>query len=866
MSASVPAVTGLPVGTLTFLLTDLEGSTRRWEAQPRAMGAAMIQHDALVYAAVERHAGTMVESGREGDSVLAVFPRPKDAAECALEIQRSFRATTWPPDLALKIRIALHTGEVELRGGHYFGPPLNRCARSLALCHPGQTVLTLATRELLAEDGPPDAELTDLGIHQLKDLKRSEHLFQLTDRTRPERFPPVQARREYRTNLRILLTSFVGRQRELDELRGLAGRTRLLTLTGPGGAGKTRLAKELALERAGALTGGAWLVELAPVSDPALLPRTVATVLDLEEQQGRPLVETLVDRIGDSPMLLVLDNCEHLLRACAELAEALLGRCAELRLIATSREPLNIGGEVIWRAPSLVEDEAIALFIDRARSRSPRFELTEQNSDAIHRICAQLEGIPLAIELAAARTAVLAPDEIARRLDTGLALLGGGSRTAAPRQQTLEATIDWSYQLLDERERALLRRLSVFAGHFSLAAAEAVCASNDLPRASILEHLAQLVAKSLVQPFGDGYGCLNTIRAYARAKLSAAGEVATASSAHAHYYVAVASGRRRGALATWLEEMEEDHDDLRVALSWCVEADVDLAARLATALYEFWLVRGYALEARSVLEQLAARLPTASSLRARALIDAGVFAYTAGAFDTAPRLIRDGLAIARAIGDPALVARGLIDEGAVSLGTGALDRASGALEEAVAITKAIGNVPLEAWALHHLGTLAATRNDLAGAQANLGESLRLRRQIGTPDESGNTLAFIAVAAIRGGDLGAARAAIGEALAIAQGLRDKRAAWSLDVLACLTALEGSAERAIRLAGAAHATFESTATRPPEAWRRFTGPIMETARQTLGAEAADRAWDSGSLLTFEQALSYALDADAEPASSR
>jgi len=829
------------------------------------MRAAMVQHDAIVYAAVERHAGTMVESGREGDSVLAVFPRPKDAGEAALEIQRSFRAATWPEDLALKIRIALHTGEVELRGGHYFGPPLNRCARSLALCHPGQTVVTLATRELLAEDGPPDAELIDLGVHQLKDLKRSEHLFQLSDRTRPERFPPVQARREYRTNLRILLTTFVGRRRELDELRGLAVRSRLLTLTGPGGAGKTRLAKELALELADAMSGGAWLVELAPVSDPRLLARTVATVLDVEEQQSRPLVDSLVDRIAAGPMLLVLDNCEHLLHACAELAESLLGRCPELRIIATSREPLNIGGEVIWRAPSLAEHEAIALFVDRARARSPHFELTAQNDDAVRRICRQLEGIPLAIELAAARTAVLTPDEIARRLETGLALLGGGSRTAAPRQQTLEATIDWSYQLLDELERRLLRRLSIFAGRFSLGAAEAVCASDDLPRASILDHLAQLVAKSLVQPFGDGFGCLNTIRAYARAKLADAGEAATVSGAHARHYLALASGRRRGALATWLEEMEEDHDDLRVALAWCVANDPELGARLATALYEFWLVRGYALEARSSLEQLAARLPADSSLRPRALIDAGVFAYTAGAFDVAPRLIREGLAMARAVGDPALVARGLIDEGAVSLGTGALDEASSALDEALGIARDAGNVALEAWALHHLGTLAATRNDLPAAQAKLAESLRLRRQIGTADESGNTLAFIAVAAIRGGDLGAAREAIREALDIAQALRDRRAAWSLDVLGCLTALEGEAERAIRLAGAAHATFESTAARPPEAWRRFTGPIMDAARRTLGADAADRAWESGRRLTFEEALSYATEGETAPANS-
>ncbi|HEV2010231.1 MAG TPA: LuxR family transcriptional regulator [Candidatus Limnocylindria bacterium] len=855
----------LPVGTLTFLLTDLQGSTRTWEAHPRAMRTAMVQHDAIVYGAVERSAGTMVESGREGDSVLAVFARPRDAAACALEIQRAFRSTGWPDDLRLAIRIALHTGEVELRGGHYFGPPLNRCARSLALCHPGQTVVTLATRELLAEDGPPGVELTDLGIHQLKDLKRSEHLFQLTDLDRPEQFPPVQARREYKSNLRALLTSFVGRRRELAELRDLEARTRLLTLTGTGGAGKTRLAKELALEVADDMTGGAWLVELAPVSDPRLVARTVATVLDVEEQQGRPLIDTLAERCGESPMLLLFDNCEHLLTACAELAEALLGRCPGLRLVATSREPLNIGGEVTWRAPSLAADEGIALFVDRARSRSPGFELTDQNADAVARICRTLEGIPLAIELAAARIAMLTPGEIARRLDTDLALLAGGSRTASRRQQTLEATIDWSYELLSDDERTLLRRLAVFAGQFSLEAAESVCASADLPRASILEHLSQLVAKSLVQRIGDRYACLNTIRTYARAKLVDAGEVDAVSSRHASHCLELASSRRPGALATWLERVDIDYDDLRVALGWCAASEPETGARLAAALYEFWLIRGYVLEARASLDQVAARLPTGSVLRSRALLDAGVFAYTAGAPDVALVRIREGLTIARTAGDADLVARGRIDEGGVMLAGGALEPATYALEEALVIARRTGNGRQEAEALHHLGVLASLRGDLAVARSRFGESLDLRRRLGVRDESGTTLALLAVAMIQSGDLVAARAAILEALRVAQALRDRRAAWSLDVLACLAALEGNAERALRLGGAAEATFESTAVRPAAPWRRFTEPLMERARQLLGREAADPAWESGRGLTFEEALSYAIAGEAGPANS-
>ena len=856
---------GLPVGTLTFLLTDLQGSTRTWEARPRAMRQAMVLHDALVYGAVERHGGTMVESGREGDSVLAVFPRPQDAAACAIEIQGAFRAAAWPEDLRLKIRIALHTGEVELRGGHYFGPPLNRCARTLALCHPGQTIVTLATRELLAEDGPPGIELTDLGIHQLRDLKRSEHLFQLTDLSRPERFPPVQARREYKTNLRVLLSSLVGRRRELDELRTLQATTRLLTLTGTGGAGKTRLAKELALELADELPGGAWLVELASVSDPRLVARTVASALDVEEQQGRPLIDTIAERCAERPLLLVLDNCEHLLSACAELAEALLGRCPDLRIVTTSREPLNIDGETIWRAPALAEPEAIALFMDRARSRAPGLELTERDVAAVEAICRRLEGLPLAIELAAARVAMLSPEQIARRLDSGLDLLGGGSRTASRRQQTLEATIDWSYELLDADERTLLRRLSVFAGRFSLDAAEAICASPDLPRASILERLAQLVAKSLVQPISDRYGCLNTIRAYARAKLLEMDESAAVSAAHARYYLALAASRRPGELAGWLEQIEADYDDLRQALAWATGADPETGARIATALYEFWLIRGYALEARSALEQLAARLPERSASRARVLLDAGVFAYTAGAFAVAPVLIGDGLAIARADGDPDLVARGLIDQGGVTLASGDFASATQALGEALAIARTTRNGRLEAEALHHLGSLAGVRGDLPAAHERLTETLQLRRRLGIADESLTTLTLMAVTAARRGDLAEARGAIVEALRIGLALRDRRAAWSLDVVACLTAIEGNAERALRLGGAADAMFESTAVRPAAPWRGFTEPLMDRARQVVGADAADRAWAAGRELTFERALDYAVEGEASPASS-
>ena len=848
------------MGTLTFLLTDLEGSTRTWETQTRVMREAMLLHDTIIYGAIEANAGSTVESGREGDSILAVFTTAKDAARSALAIQRSFREAGWPSGLSLRTRVALHTGEVELRGGHYFGPPLNRCARLLALGHGGQILTTQATHELLVEDLPSQAELTDLGVHKLKDLKRSERIFQLTDLARPEQFPPLRSRVTYMTNLPIVLTRFVGREHEIAELRGMLEGTRLLTLTGTGGSGKTRLAKRLATEAAGTMTGGAWFVDLAPVSEVSLVARTTATALDLEEQQGRPLADTLAEHLAERPTLLVLDNCEHLLSACAELAERLLARCPELRILATSREPLNIGGEVTWRVPGLASSEAMQLFVERARSRSPQLEFSDRDAIAVGAICERLDGIPLAIELAAARVTMMPPEQILRRLDAGLGLLVGGDRTAAPRQQTLEATIDWSHSLLSAAERGLLRRLAVFSGGFSIDAAESVCDSDDLPRGQILELLSQLISKSLVQPVDDRFRLLDTIRAYARTKLLGAGELERTQRAHADYYLTLSSSRRPGRLAAWLEQMDDESDDLRAALAWCAGADPEMGASIAASLYEFWLGRGYAVEGRAFAAQLAGQLPTASALRARMLEDAGVFAYTAGDFAVAPTLVEQGLAIARRVGDRELIARGLAIQGGVALAAAQVDTAQRALDEALAIARALDRPKIEADALHHLGSLASVRGDPTLARARYTESLELRRRLGDADEAGTTLTLRAFVDILIDNLAEARSDIVEALELALALRDRRAGWSLDVLACIAAFDGDAVRALRLSGAARTVFESTAQHPPAMWSRFVDPLAQRARTRLGDEAANAEVAAGATLTFDQALHYALEPGA------
>ncbi|MEP7106130.1 MAG: AAA family ATPase, partial [Chloroflexota bacterium] len=640
----------LPEGTLTFLLTDLEGSTRAWEANPAAMRAAMEQHDALVQAAVAAHSGMQVEAGREGDSVLAVFRQASAAATCALALQRSLGTATWPGGLDLRVRIALHTGEAQLRGAHYFGQALNRCARLLALGHGGQVLLSTATRELLADELPPRAAVRDLGPHRLKDLTRPERVFELADLDRPGEFPPLRSGRAQGNNLPLQLTTFVGRGAELEELDRLQEEARLLTITGPGGVGKTRLAVELAgrlAERPDGAADGVWFVELAGISDPGVVPRAVATALDLEEQAGRAVEETLAAHCAERELVLVLDNCEHLVDRCAALAEQLLRAAPGLRVIATSREPLRVPGEVAWRVPALAATEARRLFAERTPTGSPGLEAADAEAGPVARICARLDGMPLAIELAAAQLAMMPVEEVATRIESGLPLAGTGSRTALPRQQTLEALIEWSHRLLDAEEGVLFRRLSVFAGDFSLAAAEAVGAASGLAPARVVPVLSELVAKSLLQPSEGRYRYLETIRAFAGARLQAAGEADAVRERHARYYAGLAAGWTPGERAAWLDRMEADHENLRAALGWAEARDPALAAGLGSSLYDFWYLRGYVSEGRDYLGRFLAALPPAADGRRHTLLDAAGLAYVAGDLESAEQLLDEGLEVAR---------------------------------------------------------------------------------------------------------------------------------------------------------------------------------------------------------------------------
>ena len=485
-------------GTLTFLFTDIEGSTRLWEEQPEAMGAAHARHQQIIREAVRAQEGTLVRERGEGDSTFSVFASASQAVSAAVALQRALNTGPWPPGAALRVRAALHTGQARISDDDYNSSSVNRCARLRAIAWGGQTLLSQATYELVRDEPLEGARFQELGLHGLKDLSRPERVFQLIHPELPRAFPAVRSLESVPNNLPQQLTSFVGREKEMAQVKGALSRARLLTLTGTGGAGKTRLALQSAADVLDDYPDGVWLMELASLADSTLLPQTVASILHVREEPGRSAGEALLGFLKDRTVLLVLDNCEHLLDAGARLADDLLRSCPGVCILATSREALGITGEQTFRVPSLTapdarqtytadgltQYESVRLFIDRAVLSQPAFAVTNGNAPAVAQVCARLDGIPLAIELAAARVKALSVEQIAARLDDRFRLLTGGSRTALPRQQTLKAAIDWSYDLLSEDEKTLLRRLSVFAGGWTLEAAEAVCADPPESAAS----------------------------------------------------------------------------------------------------------------------------------------------------------------------------------------------------------------------------------------------------------------------------------------------------------------------------------------------------------------------------------------------
>jgi len=558
----------LPTGTVTLLLADVEGSTRLWETQPGEMTAAIARLNQAVSDVIAAHDGVRPVEQGEGDSFVAAFARASDAVAAAVTLQRA-------PLAPIRLRIGVHTGEVQLRDeGNYAGPTINRTARLRDLAHGGQSVLSGATEPLVVDRLPAGAWLTDLGTHPLRDLPRPERVVQLCHPDLVNEFPPLRVSGTVvSTRLPAQLTSFVGRAAQLTQLRELLAGNRVVTLTGAGGVGKTRLAIQVASQLTGEFGDGVWYVDLAPLTDPELVPVTVTRALGLPDQPGRSTMDSLLRFVRDRQMLVVLDNCEHLLDASADLVVAVLSGAARLTVLATSREAIGVAGEVSWRVPSLsLDGEALELFADRARHARPDFVVGDDNAATVGEICARLDGVPLAIELAAARVRALSLAEILDSLHDRFRLLTGGARTAVRRQQTLRASVDWSHALLTEPERALFRRLAAFRGGFDLDAAQAVAGGGDVERYQVLDQLTLLVDKSLVVADDSGrrtrYRLLETVRQYALEKLAESGEGDAVWSRHRNHYTALAAVLDAPAGSDYeqrVDQAETEFDNLRAA-------------------------------------------------------------------------------------------------------------------------------------------------------------------------------------------------------------------------------------------------------------------------------------------------------------
>jgi predicted ATPase len=838
------------------------------------MRLALARHDALMRTAIEGHDGHVFKT--IGDAFCAAFRTAHNALAAALTAQLALTSEAWPDGVTIKVRMALHTGVTEERDRDYFGQPLNRVARLLSTGYGGQVLLSLLTEKLARDLLPAAVSLRALGEHRLRDLNRPETIFQLLHPDLPAEFPPLKSldNRDLPNNLPLQLTSFIGRDKEMAQVKVLLTKTRLLTLTGSGGCGKTRLALQVAAEVLDQYPDGVWLVELAPLADPALAPQTVAAALGLTEQTGKTLMQTLTEYLKSKRLLLVLDNCEHLLSACAQLGDALLRACSHLTILASSREGLGMAGEQTYRVPSLslpdlrqplnVEQvsqyEAVRLFIERAVNSKADFLVTHQNTHALVSVCHRLDGIPLAIELAAARVRSLSVEEIDTRLDHSFRILTGGSKTTLPRQQTLRALIDWSYNLLNGSEKALLARLSAFAGGWTLQAAEQVGAGESdtgegIEEWEVVNLLTSLVDKSLVlaetHVETTRYRLLETVRQYARDRLAEGEEGIGVRRRHRDFFLVLVEETRpklHGAeQEQWLAVLEEEYDNLRQALNFCLEEPEEGAAglRLGAALQGFWWTRGHLSEGRQYLSAVLTRSVGQGHLKARAdaLNGAGNLAWMQSDYVVARALFEESLTIRRELEDKQGIASSLNNLGNVTQYQGDYAAARALHEESLTIRRELGDTQGVAASLNNLGQVAIYRGDYAAARALHGESLTIRRELGDKQGIAGSLNNLGQVANNQGDYAAARALFEEALRLNRELGNR--AW--EAINCNNL--GNVAHYQGDYGAARALFEESLTIRRELGDR--GGIASCLRN-LGTIIYDQGDYGAALALFEESL--------------
>jgi predicted ATPase/class 3 adenylate cyclase len=828
-------VTDPPTGTVTFLFTDIEGSTKLWERDPQAMADALARHDELLRVAIEDHGGYVFKT--VGDAFCAAFGSASDALGAALGAQRALLGEGWAEEVrAIRVRMALHSGEAEEREGDYFGPPVNRVARLLSAGHGGQVLLSQAAQELTQGGLPEGASLRDLGERRLKDLFKPERVFQLVVADLPSSFPPLRTLDARPNNLPRQPTPLVGREKELFEIAGFLRRpeVRLLTLTGPGGTGKTRLSLQTAAELLDEFDSGVFFVALAPISDPELVSSAIAGPLGVRESAELTLTEALKEYLRDKEFLLVLDNFEQVVGA-APLVGELLAACPHLKVLATSRGVLKVYGEHEYAVPPLSlpdprrlpplrkmgQYESVRLFVERARAAQVDFDITNESAPAVAEICVRLDGLPLAIELAAARTKILTPQAMLSRLSSRMRLLKGGARNLPERQRTLRGAIDWSYDLLEEVEQLFFRRLSVFVGGFALGAAEEVCGADGGLDLDAGEGAQSLLAKGLLRrqeeegaEEGPRFYMLETIREYAAERLEESGETEAIRGPHAEHYLGLAEEAEpelRGAHQLgWFERLEAEHDNLRAALSWAIEGGrTDTALRLGGALWWFWLVQGHLSEGRRWLEEAlakddgrqagsSARSSARSSVRAKALIGAGRLLLEQSDLERATALLEEGVELLRGVGHKGGLADALDNLGIARAYGGDLERAKALFEESVELFREAGDGWGVAEVLNNLALTAGLQGEKEQVMALHEESLRIRRELGDERGIAMSLGNLAAEAMRRGDSEGAAQLCEEGLPLARGLGDKGlTAMHLGNLGVAILDQGDPERATEL---------------------------------------------------------------------
>ena len=911
---SANSISQFPKGTVTFLFTDIEGSTKLWEQYPEEMKSALAKHDSILKESVESNNGQLIKT--TGDGIHAVFSTALDAIKASIHAQQEFQASGFFKNLEILIpvRMGLHTGEAELRDGDYYGQSLNRAARIMGVAYGGQILLSSVTAEIVREHLPEKTFLLDLGDHRLKNLSRLENIFQLNVPDLPKDFPPLKSLNAIPNNIPTQLTSFIGRDKEMAEIKVLMDSARLVTLTGSGGTGKTRLSVEIGSLELGSFPNGVWLLELAPLTDPEQIIPALAQVLGLQELPSTSLKSLVIDYLRDKRVLLILDNCEHLVDACARLADETLHLCAGLKILASSREALGIAGEMAYSTPSLANAESVQLFVERACAVNSHFHLTDENKVSVAQICSRLDGIPLAIELAAARTKMLSPEQIAVRLDDRFRLLVGGSRTALPRQQTLRALIDWSYDLLSDEEKSLLRTASVFVGGWTLEAIESVSDNTD-----VFENLEQLVNKSLInieeRESGMRFSMLETIRQYAREKLFDARQVMVVRDRHFFYFNDLSEklwdAFRSLAISAWRDRAEEETENLRSALEWGLENHVEESVRLAAnyCLVSDWysnqrlgltMVKSAIEKARSLPPVEGKAFAQRQDLLARALFAQGLIELSKGNIPLSRQSLQEAISISR-MSDNKLIlgySLGLLYTVSTFINDPAGDSAA---NEALDIfTKEIDNKWGLGLAYQNMARIAISKGDQAEKQRYLAKFNELIREAPVSLQVGLFYLGIGRSEIEQGDyetakqffldgqdvfaqlrikvyllagksqlghiarytgeLNEARSIYRETIMGWQDIGNRGAvAHELESFASIAVTEKKPHRALKLLGAAEALREKSDSPMTDFERVLYDKLVGQARSLLDEADSELFWEEGRSMSMEKAIKLALEED-------